>query len=125
MQNTALQHMKQELHISASQIFTYLGCSLKYKFMYVEQRPQEHLSVALPFGKAIHLGIERYYKSIMDTGKIAPLETMKDLFTESMTLAFDDTSVPILYKKEAPDRDSVIEMGMKLLTVFCENILGR
>lgn len=122
MPSTALQQMKHERHISASQIFTYLGCSLKYKFMYVEQRPQEHLSVALPFGKAIHLGIERYYQSIIETGEIVPLEVMEDLFTESITLAIDNSNVPILYKKEAPDRDSVIEMGKKLLAVFCENI---
>ena len=73
MPGTALQQMKEELHISASQIFTYLGCSLKYRFMYVEQRPQEHLSVALPFGTAIHSGIEKYYRSIIETGEAAPL----------------------------------------------------
>jgi len=122
MSSIALQQMKQELHISASQIFTYLGCSLKYRFMYVEQRQPEHLPVSLPFGRAIHAGIERYYRSIKETGEPAPLDAMEDLFAESMTLAHDELSVPILYKSEAPDRESVIAMGRQLLSTFYENI---
>ncbi len=35
----AFQAFQSELHISYSQIFTYLACSLKYQFQYVEQRP--------------------------------------------------------------------------------------
>ena len=44
------QQFKEDLYISYSQVFVYLTCSLKYKFMYVEKRPHERLSVALPFG---------------------------------------------------------------------------
>jgi len=98
MTSPSLQNMKQELHISASQILTYLGCSLKYKFMYVEQRPPEQLSVSLPFGKAVHSGIEKYYKSIMETGVAVPLDVVEDMFTESINITFDKSDVPIIYK---------------------------
>ena len=64
--STALQEFKQELHISHSQIFVYLNCPLKYQFMYVQALPPERLSIALPFGGAIHLCEERYYRSLMD-----------------------------------------------------------
>ena len=60
----AFAKFQSELHVSYSQIFTYLSCPLKFKFQYVEQRPQEQVSIALPFGSAIHTGIERYYRSI-------------------------------------------------------------
>ena len=55
---TALQEFSHELHISHSQVFTYLNCSLKYRLQYVEGRPPERVSIALPFGPAIHSAIE-------------------------------------------------------------------
>ena len=122
MSNPALQKLQSELHISASQIFTYLGCSLKYMFQYVQKSTPQHLSVALPFGRAIHQAIDRYYQSVIDTGDGAPIVAMQELFTESISLAIDDTSTPILYKKEAPDKDSIIDMGHQLLQVFYDSV---
>jgi putative RecB family exonuclease len=122
MASPALQQLQSELHISASQIFTYLGCSLKYMFSYVQKSTPQHLSIALPFGKAIHQAIEKYYQSVMDTGEGSPVEIMQELFTESVCLAIDDTSTPILFKKEAPDKDSIIDMGHQLLQVFHDNV---
>jgi hypothetical protein len=43
----SLKDFKNELHISYSQIFTYLSCSLKYQFQYVENRPYELISINL------------------------------------------------------------------------------
>jgi putative RecB family exonuclease len=122
MSNPALQQLQSELHISASQIFTYLGCSLKYMFQYVLKSKPQHMSIALPFGRAVHQAIERYYKSVMDTGEGAPVELMQELFTESVSLAINDASMPILYKKEAPDKDSIIDMGHQLLQVFHDEV---
>jgi hypothetical protein len=70
----ALQELKQELHISHSQIFTYLNCSLKYKFMCVEQRPQERVSIALANSEVgiLALSIEAFYLRLICTnGMIA------------------------------------------------------
>ena len=122
MSNPALQKLQSELHISASQIFTYLGCSLKYMFQYVQKSTPQHLSVALPFGRAIHQAIDRYYQSVIDTGDGAPIVAMQELFTESVSLAIDDASTPILFKKEAPDKDSIIDMGHQLLQVFYDTV---
>jgi len=118
----ALQELKQELHISHSQIFTYLNCSLKYKFSYVEQRPQERISIALAFGSAIHAGVERYYRSLKDKGVLEPLGVLQELFEDYINRELDNAEIPIIYKKETPDRKSVIEMGTAMLKTFCENI---
>ena len=122
MSNPTLQQLQSELHISASQIFTYPGCSLKYMFQYVLKSKPQHMSIALPFGRAVHQAIERYYKSIMDTGEGTPVEIMQELFAESVSLAINDASTPILYKKEAPDKNSIIEMGRQLLQVFHDEV---
>jgi putative RecB family exonuclease len=118
----ALQELKQELHISHSQIFVYLNCSLKYQFMYVECRPPERLAIALPFGGAIHTGIEWYYRGLKDKGSIEPLNILEELFADCISLEIDNSEIPVIYKKEAPDKDSVIKMGKSLLKVFYESV---
>jgi putative RecB family exonuclease len=117
-----LQEFKQELHISHSQIFVYLNCSLKYQFMYVECRPPERLSIALPFGSAIHTGIEWYYRALKDKGSLEPLKILEELFSDYLSLEIDHSEIPVIYKKEAPDKNSVIKMGKSLLKVFYESV---
>lgn len=118
----ALQHFKEGLHISYSQIFTYLNCSLLYKFRYVESRSVERTSSSLFFGSAIHTALERYYRSIKDKDTIEPITVLEELFEECLTLELDNIKVPVIYKKEAPDRDSLIAMGKGLLKAFYENV---
>jgi putative RecB family exonuclease len=118
----ALQEFQSELHISYSQIFTYLACSLKYKFQYVEQRVHERVSIALPFGSAIHSAIERYYRSLKENGVPDPLWQIQDLFADRLNADMDQRDIPILYKKETPDRKSTIDMGKVLLNSFYEGI---
>ena len=117
-----LQKFQSELHISYSQIFTYLACSLKYKFQYVEQQPQERVGIALPVGSAVHLAIERYYRSLMENGVPDQLWQIQDLFADHLNADLDRRDIPVLYKKQTPDRQSVIDMGKGLLKAFYENI---
>jgi len=118
----ALQAFQSELHISYSQIFTYLACSLKYKFQYVEQRPHEQVSIPLPMGSAIHSAIERYYRSLKENGVPDPLWQIQDLFADSLNADLGQREVPIVYKKQTPDRQSAIDMGKRLLKAFYEGI---
>jgi len=118
----SFQKFQSELHISYSQIFTYLACSLKYQFQYVEQRPHEHVSIALPFGSAIHSAIERYYRSLKETGAKEPLALIQEVFQDHLNADLDNRDIPILYKKETPDTESAIVMGKGLLKAFYKNI---
>jgi ATP-dependent helicase/DNAse subunit B len=52
LKNEALQEMKKELHVSYSELFTYLNCPLKHQFAYVLKQPSERLSISLLFGSA-------------------------------------------------------------------------
>ena len=118
----AFQKFQSVLHISYSQIFTYLACSLKYKFQYVEQRLHERVSIALAFGSAIHSAIERYYRSLKKNGVPDPLWQIQDLFADILNADLDQRDIPIIYKKETPDRKSTIDMGKGLLKAFYEGI---
>jgi putative RecB family exonuclease len=118
----ALQDLKNTLHVSHSQIAAYLNCSLKYRFMYVEARPQERISIALPFGSAIHASLERYYRSLKEKGVKEPLGVLLNYFEHHINLEMDRTDIPIVFKKETPDRDAVIDMGNAMLEAFHEGV---
>ena len=75
MQNEAVQLTPLELpqtgqavhlHLSSSQLNTYLICPAKYAHQYVYGTPWETKPAALPFGKAIHKAAEVYYWILMD-----------------------------------------------------------
>lgn len=116
--SSTLQALKQELHISYSQIFTYLNCSLKYRFMYVEQQPAESISIALPFGTAVHAALEHYYRFYQEKGVVVGLEAIHRVFTDKITQDIDRTVAPILYKKTTPNKETAVEMGKALLNTF-------
>jgi putative RecB family exonuclease len=117
-----LRLLTEELFISYSQIFTYLACSLKYKFQYVENRPQERISINLPFGSAMHISLARFYSGLKDKNTLEPLSLLEELFEDSLSLDLDHTDIPVIYKKEAPDRKSVVQLGKAMLKAFYENI---
>jgi putative RecB family exonuclease len=118
----ALQDLKKELHVSHSQIFTFLNCSLKYRFMYVEARKPERTSIALPFGKSIHASLERQYRVMKENQRWEPLGVLLNYFEHHINLEMDQTEAPILFKKETPDRNAVIDMGVAMLEAFHESM---
>jgi putative RecB family exonuclease len=120
----AVQTLKEDyhLHISYSQIFVYLSCSLRYRFQYQENRPQERMSINLPFGSAIHSAVSRYFETLRTRGTVEPLTVLQDLFEDALTLELDHTEVPIIFKKEAPDRDSAISLGKAMVEAFYKEI---
>ena len=118
----SLEEIRNELHVSYSQISTYLNCSLHYKFRYVENRPQEQINIALPFGSAVHAAIALYYRSLKAHGRIEPVKSLCERFEDCLSLDLDNTDVPVIYKRDLPDRSAVVEMGKALLETFHENI---
>ena len=118
----SLAQLKEErLHISYSQIFTYLHCSLKYRFQYVEARPPERISVALPFGTAIHAALELFYRTHMEKRKIAGLEMLEQIFEDTFTTALLRSEVPVIHKEDET-KDTLIETGKAMLRAFSKTV---
>jgi len=117
----ALQAFSQDLHISHNQIFTYQNCSLKYKFQYIEGKPIERVSIALPFGSAIHSAIEMFYRTLKIKGQREPIDAITERFETCLELDLDNAKVPVIFKKETPDRKATIEMGRGMLKAFYES----
>jgi putative RecB family exonuclease len=116
-----LEDWKTELHISHSQISTYLNCSLKYYFSYVEGRLPEQRPAPLSFGSAIHAAIGRYYKSLKENGKPEPLSVLQDVFSDYWAFETEDSGIPMAYK-DGSNRESMLEDGQSLLKVFHQSV---
>ena len=122
MKQGNLVALRNLLHISYGQIWTYLECSLKYQFQYVEKRPPERVSITLFFGSAMHTCLERYYNTFKLTGVPEQLSILTELFAEKMTIDLTSQKIPVIYKKETPDLETAIELGCALLETFYNSI---
>lgn len=114
--------LSERLHISHSQIFTYLTCSLKYRFRYLLKQPVERIGLALPFGSAIHKAIEHYYWTWQCEGRPAPLDQVEAVFVERVSRELTEKKDLIVYNKETPDREHVVRLGRGMLAAFHEAI---
>ncbi len=119
-----LKVLTAQLHVSHSQISTYLACSLKYRYRYVERRPLERRGIALPFGIAVHNAVEHYYRSLKETGSPAPLNYLTELFSDTLAQGVGATDVPIVFNKALPDIDQAHDRGCKMLEVFVADQRG-
>ena len=119
---SALQAFNQDLCVSYSQISTYLNCALRYRFQYVESRPQERISIALPFGAAIHMAIALYYRSLKNHGTLEPLESLYQRFEDCLEVDLASREIPIIYKRDMQDRHKAILMGKNMLKCFYETV---
>lgn len=120
--NTKLNDMKDGLHISHSQVFAYKTCSLKYFFQYVEKRPAESVSIALPFGSAIHTVLDLYYRALKNGREPETLDAMSQFFEETLTVNLESFEVPLLFNKSMPDSTSAIKMGKILVETFYNSV---
>ena len=121
--NQALTSFNQDLYVSSSQIFTYLNCSLKYRFHYVEKRKPERLSIALPFGTAMHASLELFYRSMKNGRNKEPLNALQETFEALLSLELEkNAGTPVIWKKNTPDKAGAIAMGQSMLSAFYESI---
>ena len=95
---------------------------MKYKYQYLKQWPVERLSSALVFGKHIHSVLEVYYREVKQHNQAPALPRLLELFKEGISQSVRNSSVPIIFKKEAQDLDSLIAMGHGLITAFYEHV---
>lgn len=117
-----LQSYRSDLHISSSQIKTFLGCPLKYSFQYVERLPKERQSVATAFGKALHTALERYYRTLKEQGRQESVKALTEYFSEAFLLNCREEDGPWIFKKDLPDRDAALAMGKSLLETYVDQV---
>jgi len=88
----------------------------------VENRFPERVSISLPFGSAVHAAVALYARGLKTHRRIEPLKALWQRFEDCLDLDLDNTDVPVIYKRDLPDRKAAIEMGKALLDVFYRGI---
>ena len=81
----SLRVLRQQPHLSYSQINTYLTCSLRYYFQYVKGFAPEHTSSALILGSTVHASLARYYDGVKEKGEAESPDTLLEFYRNSMT----------------------------------------
>jgi len=114
----SLEKLRQGLHVSVSQINTYLMCPEKYRHSYVVGTPPSHRPAALGFGSAIHHALALFYEFIKTHGRKPSPTRMQSAFSDRWDVELDD-ALPIQYKR-GEDAGKVKDLGVNMLARFHE-----
>ena len=68
--------MEPQRVLSVSQVNAYLGCSLKYRFQYVDKIPRPWRVAAMAFGSSVHAAVEWFHKERL-VGRSPELEWLE------------------------------------------------
>ncbi|MBF0474936.1 MAG: PD-(D/E)XK nuclease family protein [Deltaproteobacteria bacterium] len=115
---------EEQVHISYSQLSTYLLCPMKYAHSYVYGTAWEQKPVALIFGQAIHRAVEQYYLYRKDTDDTIPIGHLIDFFRQSLDHGFKDNEVPISFKK-GETANHLQSQGTELLKLFHAEVIPQ
>jgi putative RecB family exonuclease len=103
-------------HLSASQIQSYLDCSLKYKFSYIDKLPKPFRASALVLGSAFHAAVEWLHKK-WSIGKEVSLESVWNIFEADW---YAQSFEPILFKNGETENE-ILNLGRNLVSVYFNN----
>ncbi len=98
-------------HLSYSQINCYLGCSLQYRFKYIDKIPPMFTSAALAFGSAIHGAAAAFHQSRLEGDQLR-VDQMLDVYRDQWRRA---DNVRFL---NGDNENTLTEKAANMLTVF-------
>lgn len=100
-------------HLSASQIQSYMDCSLKYKMSYIDQLPKPFKPSGLALGSALHAAAEWLHRQWID-GKQATVESVWQIFEADW---YAQAMESISYRNGETEED-VLNVGRNLLSLY-------
>lgn len=103
--------------ISASQITSYLLCSLKYKFHYIDKIPRPWKSIALAFGSAIHSALEAWQLSRLAGDEISEEEVRRTFMADWEAELSGDVRV-----KDDDEPAVLVERGQALIKLAMDTL---
>ena len=106
--------MRQQPHVSFTQIDQYLRCPLKYKLTYIDREKPEFVPAALAFGSGIH-GAAAFLYSRVAAGAPPTLEEVQGYFESYWALETEHK--PIRFG-ERDTRESLLDLARRMLEVL-------
>lgn len=102
-------------HLSPSQIFLYLVCSLKYRFQYIDRLPRLTQSVNLVFGSAMHAALEWLHKE-RKKGRQPPLDEILRVFEGDWNAQV--LGATVVFGENGDGAETMVRKGKELLSQF-------
>ncbi len=109
--------MRQQPHVSFTQIDQYLRCPLKYKFTYVDRLEPDFVPAALAFGSGIH-GAAAFFFNGVAAGAPPTLEEVQGYFESYWGL--ETQHRPIRFG-ERDTKASLLDLAYRMLEVLYRN----
>lgn len=110
-----LATLRQGLHVSVSQLKTYLRCPRQYELQYVQGMEAAFVPAALAFGSAFHTALAFYYREL-SFGAAPPVQRLIDVFTDAWDRAAHG---PLPLQADDDETLSVhVEKGAAMLRAF-------
>jgi len=101
--------------LSSSQVTCYLGCSLQYKFRYIDKLPKPFRGAAMAFGSSIHAAVEWFHRERMER-RAATVENVISMFLADW---YAQTVEPLVFSKDE-SKELLAEKGEAMLRVYVE-----
>lgn len=115
----ALPVLREQLHVSVSQLKTYLTCPRKYELTYVRGIEPAFTPVALAFGSAFHAAAGYYYRTVQRAKCPPPLEAVIQVFADEWRVVADGPFP--LQDEDHDDPVDHLDRAAKMLHVFYSN----
>jgi putative RecB family exonuclease len=111
-----LADLRHGLHVSVSQIKSYLSCARKYQYQYVLGIEPAHRPVALAFGTAVHRALEAFYELLQAHGQKPPIDEVQSAFVDRWGVETRDP-LPLMFD-EGQTADQAKDLGVAMLGAF-------
>ena len=111
--------MRQQPHVSFTQLDQYLRCPLKYRFTYVDRLMPDFVPAALAFGSGIH-GAAAFFLRGVQQGAAPKLDEVQGYFESYWNLENDNRPVRF---GEKETRESLLDLAARMLDVFHRNLV--
>ncbi len=116
-----IDKIRDQPHLSASSISTYIDCGLQYKFSRIDKLPQEFRSDSLVFGSTIHQVLAAFHEKKMVGSRMTKIE-MQNLFMDLWKLAAFENE-EIRYSK-GKNYGTLLAEGKDMLAVYDDKFPG-
>lgn len=106
--------------LSVSRVNAYLGCSLKYRFQYIDQIPPPWRPAALAFGSSVHAAVEWFHRERL-AGRTPDPDAVVKVFEADWYAANLD---PIVFS-EKDSKEILAEKGREMLALYVDETDGK
>ena len=104
--------------LSISQVQTYLGCPLKYRFQYIEKIPRPWRAAALAFGSSVHAAVEWFHKERLADSD-PEVASVVQVFDADW---FAQNLEPLVFA-DKDSKDSLAEKGRQMLALDRKSVV--